>query len=210
MRRTIGLVTFVLVLFTCVGGSAGEYNRVLSIGDAAPAWKELIGVDDKQHSLSDLKDKAAVIVAFTCNSCPYAVDAEDRLIALHEKYSDQGVAVVAINVNKEPEDLLPEMKAKTDAKGFQFDYLFDESQQIARDYGAMYTPEFFVLDQQRRITYMGSLDDSPDGRNVTERYLEAALKATLAGEKVEVAETIPIGCRVRYERTRRSRRSKNP
>ncbi|MCG8649137.1 MAG: thioredoxin family protein, partial [Pirellulales bacterium] len=141
----------------------------------------------------------------TCNSCPYAVDVEDRLIALEKDYASRGVALVAINVNKVKKDLLPAMKETAEDKGFKFPYLFDESQQIAKDYGAKYTPEFFVLNQQRKVVYMGSLDDSPDGKNVAKRYVRAAVDAVLSGEQPAVSETVPIGCRVRFERQRRSR-----
>ena len=185
---------------------AGEYNQVLDIGDPAPAWEGLVGVDGKRHSLSDLESNQVVVVAFTCNSCPYAVDAEDRLIALHKKYAEKNVSLVAINVNKVEEDLLPAMKQRSDEKGFEFPYLFDITQRIARDFGAMVTPECYVLDAKRRVRYMGSIDDSPDGRQITKKYLESAVDAVLAGEDPEVRETVPIGCRVRYERTRRSRR----
>lgn len=185
--------------------SAGKYNRVLDIGDPAPAWEGLPGVDGQTHSLEALDEAKAVVVAFTCNSCPYAVDVEDRLIELAKRYQPQGVAVVAINVNKIDEDALPAMKSRANERGFNFPYLFDESQQIARDYGARNTPEFFVLDGKRRVAYMGSLDDSPDGKDVNERYVEAAIQAVLAGEQPEVSETVPIGCLIRYERDRRRR-----
>ena len=186
---------------------AGEYNQVLDIGDDAPAWRDLIGVDDQKHSLEELADSDVVVVIFTCNSCPYAVDAEDRLIALQEKYADDGVTLVAINVNKVDEDLLPAMKEKSKEKSFPFAYLFDETQQIARDYGAIFTPECYVLDADRKVRYMGALDDSPDGRSVTKKHVESAIDALLAGGQPAVTETVPIGCRVRYERTRRRRKS---
>jgi peroxiredoxin len=187
---------------------AGEFNQVLSIGDQAPRWEKLIGIDGAHHSLSDLDDSVVVVVAFTCNSCPYAVDAEDRLLALHGKYSDRGMSLVLINVNKVDEDLPPAMKEKAEKKGFQFPYLFDETQKVGKDFGAIYTPEFFVLDRQRHVVYMGAFDDSPDGRAVSKRYVESAVEAALRGEKPQLTETVPIGCRVRYERTRRSRRVK--
>lgn len=192
-----------LVLTLCPKAFSGTYNQVLDPGDGAPTWSELPNVDGKPHSLAGLYNKTAVVVVFTCNSCPYAVDVEDRLIALEAKYRERGVAVVAINVNKTPEDSPQAMQQKAEEKGFRFPYLFDESQQIARDYGAQATPEFFVLDRERRIAYMGSLDDSPDGKQVTKRHVEAALDALLQGEHPSVTETVPIGCRIRFERTRR-------
>lgn len=206
MTRTAAFVaTVCLGLFANVC-HAGKYNQVLDIGDAAPRWSELPGVDGKSHAFEQWEEKKVLVVVFTCNSCPYAVDAEDRLIALHHKYADQGVAVVAINVNKVEEDLLPAMKEKAKAKGFPFAYLFDESQQIARLYGAMVTPECYVLDSDRKVRYMGSIDDSPDGRKITVKYLENAIDAVLADQQPELSETVPIGCQVRYERSRSSRR----
>ena len=201
------LLTMLMTLLTQLSNlPAGKYNSTLSLGDSAPAWKDLPGVDGEKHSLSDLEASKAIVVVFTCNSCPYAVDVEDRLLALHKNYSQKGVALVAINVNKVEADLLPAMKDKSRDKAFQFPYLFDETQKIAKDFGAKRTPEFFVLDQDRKVVYMGAVDDSPEGKNITKRYVEAALEATLAGNKVELAETIPVGCAVRFERARRSRR----
>ncbi|QDV46579.1 thiol-disulfide oxidoreductase [Stieleria neptunia] len=196
------------VMFLCLAtstASAGKYNTVLDIGDAAPAWSELPGTDDGVHALQQLAEKKVVVVAFTCNSCPYAVDAEDRLNALVDRYAGKSVAVVAINVNKVEEDRMAAMKQRAKEKGFKFAYLWDESQQIAKDYGAKYTPEFYVLDEQRKVVYMGAMDDSPAGDKVTKTYVIDAIEATLAGREVEVTETIPIGCRIRIERRRRTR-----
>ena len=200
-----------LVAFLLPGSGellAGKYNRVLDIGVEAPVWKDLPGVDGKQHSLADLADKEAIVVVITCNSCPYAVDYEDRIIALTKKYADKKVAVVAINVNKIEADRMPAMKIRAEEKGFNFPYLYDETQQIAKSYGATYTPEFFVLNKDRRITYMGSLDDDPTAKDIKTKYVEQALDATLSNGKPAVAETVAIGCRVRYERERRRRKSK--
>ncbi|GAA5507373.1 thioredoxin family protein [Novipirellula caenicola] len=185
--------------------NAGEFNTTINIHDDAPAWANLPGTDDQLHSLDDLKDKKVVVVAFTCSSCPYAVDAEDRLIAMQQKFAASEVAVVAINVNKVEEDLMPAMKQRAKEKKFNFPYLFDESQQIAKAFGAKYTPEFFVLDENRKIVYMGSLDDSPDGKNVTEPHVIRAIEAVLAGNKPTITETVPIGCRIRFERNLRNR-----
>ena len=187
---------------------SGEYNPVLNIGDKAPEWKDLPGVDGKKLSLSDLKQKDVVVLAFLCNSCPYAVYYENRLIAFAKKHSgkDSKVALVAVNVNKVEEDLPPKMKEKAEAKGFRFPYLFDETQQIAEDYGAGFTPEFFVLNKERQVVYMGAMDDSPNADNVKRRYVDAAVTAALASKLPEVRETVPIGCRIRIERSRRRKK----
>lgn len=183
---------------------AGEFNTVLNIGDQAPAWKDLPGVDGKKHSLADLKDKDIVVVVFTCNSCPFAVEYEDRIIAFAKKYAttDGKVALLAINVNKVEADSFPKMQERAKAKGFPFPYIYDESQKIARDFGATFTPEFYVLNKERRIAYMGGFDDNSDASQAKMNYLHAAVDAVLQGTKPAVTETLPRGCRVRYVRER--------
>src|SRR6056297_2589559 len=162
--NTLRITCLLAVVVVAETAASGEFNRVLNVGDAAPIWQDLPGVDGQAHSLGDLSDKDAVVVVFTCNSCPYAVDIEDRLIELSREYRDRNVAVVAINVNLVREDLLPAMKQRAAEKQFPFAYLFDESQQIAKDFGAKRTPECFVLDGDRKVVYMGAFDDSPDGK----------------------------------------------
>tara|TARA_R110002072_G_scaffold303123_1_gene494762 strand:+ start:214311 stop:214973 length:663 start_codon:yes stop_codon:yes gene_type:complete len=210
----IQVLCFLATVVTVGGGFSqpavsGEYNPVLSIGDKVPEWKDLPGVDGKKYSLSDLKQREVVVLAFICNSCPYAVDYENRLVELAKKYSgkDSRVSLVAVNVNKVDEDLPLKMKEKAEAKGFRFPYLFDETQQIAKDYGAGFTPEFFVLNKDRKVVYMGAMDDSPNADKVKRRYVDEAVAAALAGMLPEVRETVPIGCRIRIERTRRRQRN---
>jgi peroxiredoxin len=183
--------------------AAGEFNEVLSIGDAAPAWKDLPGTDGKPHSLADLKDREVVVVVFTCASCPTAVDYEERIGALAAKYADRGVAVVPICVNLVPQDRLEALTERVKQRRLGFDYLHDESQRIAKEYGAVFTPEFFVLDRDRRVAYMGALDDATDATKVQERWVEQAIEAVLAGARPRTTETIARGCRVRYARERR-------
>lgn len=180
---------------------AGEHNKVLNVGDPAPAWVELPGVDGKKHSLADLKDSPLVVVIFTCNSCAYSVAYEDRIMAFTKKYMSKAT-VVAINVNKVEEDRLPKMKERAKEKQFNFAYLYDESQKIAKLYGATYTPEFFVLDRDRKIAYMGAMDDKSPPAEATAKYLEPAVDALLKGANPTVTETLARGCKVRYVRTR--------
>jgi peroxiredoxin len=181
--------------------AAGEFNKKLNLGDPAPAWKDLPGTDGKKHSLLDLAGKDLVVLVFTCNSCACSEEYEDRIIAFADKYKET-VAVVAINVNTIPEDRLDAMKKKAAKKKFPFPYLYDESQQIARDYGATYTPEFFVLDKARTVAYMGAMDDKTKADAVTQRYLERAVDAVLKGDKPGKGETIAHGCLIRYKRSR--------
>jgi len=204
MKRLSTVVTTILWALIACSAWAGKYNKQLNIGDAAPSWSNLEGADGKKHSLADFADKDVIVVCFTCNTCPYAVDYEDRLIALAKKFSAEGnrCALVAINANKVKDDLLPAMQERVKTKGFNFPYLHDETQQVARSYGATYTPEFVVLNKDRKVVYMGAMDDSPDGKNITKRYLEDAIAATLAGKQPETTETPAIGCAVRYVKER--------
>jgi peroxiredoxin len=197
---------FVLLpILFCLGfpamAAAGEYNEVLNIGDAAPAWKELPGVDGKQHALADLQKFPAVLVLFTCNSCPVAQDYEDRLIALANRHAEK-LAVVAINVNRTPADSLANMKARAEERKFPFAYLFDESQQIAKQYGAVFTPECFLLNAQRRVVYMGGIDNNSQPDQASEHYLADAILALLDGKEIKPAEMPARGCRIRFVRKR--------
>jgi thiol-disulfide isomerase/thioredoxin len=204
----------VVLLLLASAAEAGKYNEVLSVGDKAPEWRELTDVvSGKKHSLGDLKDARAVVVVFTCNSCPVATDYEERIAKLAKTYgaasggqgasdAKRSVEVVAINVNRAKEDLPPAMKARALQKKYPFPYLYDETQKIARDFGANFTPQFFVLDRGRRIVYMGAMDDNSDPGKVKEQYVGPAIEAALAGKAVATAETAPIGCRIRFARQR--------
>ncbi len=214
--KTSTTVTFLilsgfLLLFGVVPSlvSSGQYNRVLDIGDESPSWKGLPSTTGEPHSLDPLGQANAIVVVFTCNTCPYAVDVEQRLIALHKDYKEKGVAIVAINANSTPDDSMERMQEKP----FEFPYLRDESQQVAKAFGAKYTPEFFVVDDQKKIVYMGSMDDSPDGKQIERQYVREALERCLSNiardqvaEEV-VFETVPIGCRIRFKRERRKKRN---
>ena len=196
LRSLVFLIVFAPSLLI-----AGQFNKTLKIGDLAPAWKELPGTDDKKHSLADHAGKELVVVVFTCNSCACSEEYEDRIIAFAKKYQDK-VALVAINVNTIPDDRLDAMKKRAAKKKFNFEYLYDESQKSAKDYGATYTPEFFVLNKERRIAYMGAFDDRTNVPDVKEKYLEPAVDAILKGEKPAKAETAARGCLVRWKRNR--------
>jgi peroxiredoxin len=198
MLRATMLAAFILA---CGAAHGGEFNSQLDIGDQAPAWKELPGVDGKRHALADLKKARLVAVVFTCNSCDVAADYEDRIIAFAKKHA-RDVAVVAINVSTKPADDLPRMRERAKEKDVPYPYLFDKSQVIGQAYGANFTPEFFLLDGDRRVVYMGSMDDSTYAEKVKENYLEAAVAAVQKGEAPAIAETAPRGCRIRYPRSR--------
>lgn len=198
---------FVAGLLCCVSFaiSQEESSVELKIGDSAPEWKDLQGTDEKTHSLGDLSDKHVVVVCFTCNSCPYAVDYEDRMIDLQKKYADhpQGVVMVAINANKKPSEQLDKMKQRAEEKKFPFAYLIDETQQVANSYHANFTPEFFVLNKERKVIFIGAMDDKTVASEVTERYVEKAIEAALKNE-LPITQQVPArGCAIPYKRSRK-------
>lgn len=184
---------------------AGEFNPTLSVNDPAPAWKNLPGVDGKEHSLADLDPEKPVVVVFTCNSCDVATDYEDRIIEFSKQHADEAI-VVAICASAKPADALPRMQERAEQKKFPYAYLHDKSQAVGQAYGANYTPEFFLLSpgkpDQRRILYLGAMDDSTYADKVTTKYLESALAAALKNEAPAVQETAPRGCRIKYPRKR--------
>ncbi len=162
----------------------------------------LPGVDGKTLSPADFAEKPVLVVAFWCNHCPYVRAYEERTIALAKEFADK-VAFVAINANdavKYPEDSFPNMQARAKEMGYPFPYLHDESQEIARAYGATRTPEFFVFDSQRILRYHGRLDDNWENPSaVQQRYLRDAISALLNNQLPPVADTEPVGCTVKWK-----------
>jgi peroxiredoxin len=204
IRATVACVA---ILWGASLSMAGEFNPTLNIGSEAPAWSKLPGADGKTHSLDDLKSKDVVVVVFTCNSCPYARDYEGRMMDFVKKHGgpDGKAALVAINVNKVAEDSLEKMTARAKEVGFNYPYLFDETQKIAKDYGATSTPEFFVLNKDREVVYMGAMDDNADVSKAKVSYVEEAVAAALKGESPKTKETAAVGCLVRYVKDRKKK-----
>lgn len=205
-QRTLALVLAAVAILV----ASSTFAATLKIGDAAPKWSGIIGTDGKKHGLAEYKKAKLVVMVFTCNHCPVAMAYEDRLIALQKKYKSQGVRIVAANVNNLPADRLGPMKERAAGKNlgkwrvkkepFNFPYLYDETQKIGRDYGATVTPHVFVLDQKRKIAYMGAIDDNQNLGKVKEHSLAAALDALLAGKKPPKAETKQFGCSIKWEK----------
>jgi peroxiredoxin len=193
--------------------ASGSFADELQIGNKAPGWSKLSGTDGKKHSLADYKDAKAIVTVFTCNHCPVAIAYENRLIALQKDYQDKAVQVVAINSNCEkvsPGDSFEKMEVRAAGKDrkrgsgnedpFNFPYLHDSTQQVARDYGATCTPHVFVLCPQRRIAYMGAVDDNMNAEKVEEQYLRDALDAVLAGKQPPKTKTQQRGCSIKWKK----------
>jgi|HubBroStandDraft_1064217.scaffolds.fasta_scaffold09853_4 peroxiredoxin len=207
--RMLGSVALLLAASSVVL-VAGKYNKVVQVGMAAPSFQNLPGTDGKNHSFSDYKEDVLVVV-FLANHCPWVRGNDRDLIKLVNDYAGKSVRVVAIGVNLRPEDVLPAMKERAAKSGYNFDYLHDPSQQVGRLYGATHTPEYFVLNKDRKIVYTGLLTDSPgladsDGSvrytrgAPKELYVRNAINAALAGKPAPVAETAAQGCTVEYQR----------
>jgi peroxiredoxin len=178
--------------------AAGEFNKVLNVGDAAPKFEKLKNtVDGKLVSSSDFKKDIQVIVV-TCNHCPVAEAYEERVIEFTKKYKDK-VDVVAICVSLLEPDAPDKMTERAKERGFNFPYLSDESQAIGRALGASVTPDFYVV-HKGKVAYMGAMDNSFVPKKVTKKYLEEAVDALLKGDKPPLAETAPIGCAIEYKK----------
>jgi peroxiredoxin len=173
----------------------------IALGTEAPRF-ELPGVDGRDHSLDDYADAHLLVLIQSCNHCPYVQAWEGRMIDLQREFDDRGVRIVAVNSNdagSHPEDSFEEMRARAEREEFNFDYLYDEPQAIARGLGAERTPEVFVFDRERRLRYHGAIDDSRDENAVSQRYLRDAIETLLAGHEPDLTETPPVGCIVKWK-----------
>ncbi len=174
----------------------------LQIGEKAPDIK-LPATDGKTYSLDDFRTARVLVVFFTCNHCPFVIGSDEVTRDTVERYRDRGVAFIGINSNSENtyrEDDFPHMVKRMEEHNFPWVYAHDKSQEVARAYGALRTPHFFVFDDQRRLVYTGRGVDNPrDATKITTNDLERALEEVLAGKPVRVPMTNPIGCNVKWE-----------
>ncbi|MFW5689289.1 MAG: thioredoxin family protein [Spirochaetota bacterium] len=173
----------------------------LEIGERAPDFS-LPATDGTTRSLADFANAPVLVVFFTCNHCPYVLGSDEQTRKTAEKYRQHGVAFMAINSNDtvvHPDDDFDHMVARMDEHQFPWVYLRDESQEIARAYGALRTPHFFVFDSDRRLVYTGRGVDSPkEIEKITVNNLDLALEAAVHGNPQPVELTNPIGCNVKW------------
>ena len=174
----------------------------LQIGERAPDFR-LPATDGKSHALSDFEKDPLLVVFFTCNHCPYVTGSDESTRATAEKFAPRGVRFVAINSNSRntyAEDDFPHMVSRMREEKFPWIYLYDESQQVARAYGALRTPHFCVFDRERRLVYTGRAVDNPRQAERSKTHdLERALEEHLAGKPITTPITNPIGCNVKWE-----------
>ena len=166
----------------------------------------LKNIDGKMISLADYKDAKGFIVTFTCNHCPYAKAYEDRIVALNSKYAKAGYPVIAINPNDAkafPDDNFDNMKIRAKEKKFNFPYLQDESQDVAKKFGALRTPHIYIVQKENDklvVKYIGAIDDNWENASaVKEKYAESAIDALLAGKPITTTFTKAIGCGIKWK-----------
>ena len=202
IRTIISALALIVMLSAFTINKLDVYSGY-KIGDIVNDF-ELMNVDGKMVSLSDYKDAKGFIIAFTCNTCPYAKMYENRIINLNNEYAPKGFPLIAVmpnNTRVSPEDGFEAMKQRANDKGYTFPYLLDKKQNVYPQFGATKTPHMFVLQKTKKgnvVKYIGAVDDNyKDASLVTEKYVENAVNDLLKGKEVEVKETKAIGCGIK-------------
>jgi len=198
----------VFILFTCsimttlMATASGPFKA----GDSATDFS-LKNVDGKFVSLSQFEDAKGFIVVFSCNTCPMVKKYEERIIDLNKEFSGKGYPVIAINSNDRnisPGDSYEEMKKLATEKQYDFEYLYDESQEVAKQYGATNTPHVYVLSKNEgklKVEYVGAIDNNADeASKADKKYVHDAVNALLKGEQAPVAGTKAIGCGIKWKK----------
>lgn len=174
----------------------------LPLGEKAPSFT-LPATDGRMYSLHDFDSFPILVVFFTCNHCPYVIGSDEITRKCVDKFQPRKVAFVAVNSNSKetyPEDSFEHMVTRMKQHHFPWIYLYDESQEVAKKYGALRTPHFYVFDAKRKLVYTGRGIDSPrDTSKMKVNDLERALEELLAGKKVSIPQTNPIGCNVKWK-----------
>ena len=162
----------------------------------------MLSTNGRECNPYEFEESKIIVVMFTCNHCPYVQAYEDRLINLQKDFADKEVTFVAINSNDEinyPEDSFENMVKRVKDKKYNFPYLRDQTQEVAKTFGASFTPEIFVFDQNRVLQYHGRIDDNwQEPKKVTKQNLKEALEAILENKPVSRANTQAIGCTVKW------------
>ena len=164
---------------------------------------KLPSTEGKEYSLSDFEKYKYLVLFFTCNHCPYVIGSDEITRATAEKFKMKGVGFAGINSNSEntyPEDSFPSMVERMKKHNFPWVYLYDKPQEVAKEYGALRTPHFYVFNEERKLVYTGRGVDSPrDTSKMTVNNLDLALEEITSGKSVTIPVTNPIGCNIKWE-----------
>lgn len=178
-------------------------SEALQAGTPCPDFS-LPGVDGKTYARDDFASSRVLVVMFICNHCPYVQAVEDRIIALRKEFAGRPVQLVGICANDPtdyPDDAPAKLAERWRAKDYGFPYLVDDTQAVARAFGAVCTPDIYVYDRARRLAYHGRIDDSwKDPAKVTRRDLAAAIEALLAGKRPASEQLPTIGCSIKWKK----------
>lgn len=201
MKKLLYFSAFILISIASLSFRDAGYQ----VGDIVQDFS-LKNIDDKMVKMADHKNAKGFIVTFTCNHCPFSKLYEDRIIELHNEFASKGYLVIAINPNdaiKEPGDSFDKMKERASEKAFPFQYLHDESQEIAKAFGATRTPHIFLLQKEPQglvVKYIGAIDDSArDATSANEKYVKNAINDLLAGKEVRKTKANAIGCTIKWK-----------
>jgi len=197
IKSTLLLAVIAIITLAFTVKTDKGYN----VGDTIEDFS-LKNVDGNKISLKDYDDAKGFIIIFTCNTCPYSVANENRIIALQDKYEELGYPVIAINPNDpkaQPGDSFEKMKVRAEEKGFNFPYLFDEGQKVYPKFGASKTPHVYIVSKpEMKVEYIGAIDDSSrDASTVKVKYIETVVDELLAGKTPSITETRAIGCSIK-------------
>ena len=171
------------------------------VGEKAPDFRGLKGVDGREYSLASFADKLIIVIVFIANRCPTARVYTERLKSIQNDYNGKGVQLVGVNSDNQyflSLESLPNMVKIANERELNFPYIKDEDQSVAKSYGALVTLHAFVLDQERRLRYRGRVDDSRDPTRVTSLDLRNAIEDLLQGKAVRVPETRPFACEIDF------------
>ena len=176
--------------------------ETLKIGSKAPDFN-LPATDGKLYSLDYFNGRKGFIIIFSCNHCPYVRAYEERIKKIQSDYSNKGINIIAINSNDSDQyedDSFENMKSRAAEMAFNFPYLRDEDQDVAKQYGASHTPEIFLFDNQRTLVFHGKIDDNwRDESKIKSNYLRDAIDELIEGKDISVPETFTIGCTIKWK-----------
>lgn len=207
MKKTLQSIFIFTVIIMLNNGVSTFAQSGYQVGDKAMDF-ELKTVEGTTVSMANHQDAKGFLVIFSCNTCPYVVAYEDRMIELHNTYAPKGFPVIAINPNDDKRssgDSFENMKKRAKSKNFPFVYAYDESQKITKAYGATNTPQVYLVEKEGNdfiVKYIGAIDNNyQDASAVTKKYVEDALESVLTGHGVKEERTKAVGCTIKWRKS---------